>query len=142
MSSRPVARRRSRRRTLNVVTTTAVVLYTSGTVGGPKGVMLSHDALTHSMHAMIDVLGIGPGDVYGLAVPMSHISGPMLLGTAMRSGMTLLLFDRFVPSRFLDEAERHGMTIAAHGAADGARPAAHARRASAARRSGTCSPSA
>ena len=98
--------------TLNAVTTTAVVLYTSGTVGGPKGVMLSHDALTYSMQAMIDVLGIGPGDVYGLAVPMSHISGPMLLGTAMRSGMTLLLFDRFVPSRFLDEAERHGMTLA------------------------------
>lgn len=98
--------------TLNAVTTTAVVLYTSGTVGGPKGVMLSHDALTHSMTAMIDVLGIAPGDVYGLAVPMSHISGPMLLGTAMRSGMTLLLFDRFVPSRFLDEAERHGMTLA------------------------------
>jgi len=98
--------------TLNAVTTTAVVLYTSGTVGGPKGVMLSHDALTHSMTAMIDVLQVKPGDVYGLAVPMSHISGPMLLGTAMRSGMTLLLFDRFVPSRFLDEAERHGMTLA------------------------------
>ncbi len=97
---------------LNGVTTTAVVLYTSGTVGGPKGVMLSHDALTYSMQAMIDVLGIAPGDVYGLAVPMSHISGPMMLGTAMRSGMALLVFDRFVPSRFLDEAERHGMTLA------------------------------
>lgn len=98
--------------TLNAATTTAVVLYTSGTVGGPKGVMLSHDALPHSMQAMIDVFGMGPGDVYGLAVPMSHISGPMLLGTAMRGGMTLLLIDRFVPSRFLDEAERHGMTLA------------------------------
>lgn len=96
---------------LDALTTTAVVLYTSGTVGGPKGVMLSHDALTHSMTAMIDVLSIGPGDVYGLPVPMSHISGPMLLGIAMRSGMTLLLFDRFVPARFLDQAERHGMTL-------------------------------
>ena len=91
--------------------TTAVVLYTSGTVGGPKGVMLSHDALTHSMQAMIDVLAIRPGDVYGLAVPMSHISGPMLLGTGMRSGMTLLLFERFAPTRFLDDAERYGMTL-------------------------------
>ena len=97
---------------LNGVTATAVVLYTSGTVGGPKGVMLSHDALTHSMTAMIDVFGIGQGDVYGLAVPMSHISGPMLLGTTMRSGMALLLFDRFIPSRFLDAAERHHMTLA------------------------------
>ncbi|HEY0675824.1 MAG TPA: AMP-binding protein [Immundisolibacter sp.] len=96
---------------LDALATTAVVLYTSGTVGGPKGVMLSHDALTHSMHAMIDVLQMKPGDVYGLPVPMSHISGPMLLGTALRSGMALLLFDRFVPSRFLDEAERHGMTL-------------------------------
>ncbi|MFZ5491939.1 MAG: class I adenylate-forming enzyme family protein [Pseudomonadota bacterium] len=97
---------------LDALTTTAVVLYTSGTVGGPKGVALSHDALTHSMHAMIDVFGIGPGDVYGLAVPMSHISGPMLLGTGMRSGMALLLFDRFVPARFLDAAEQHRMTLA------------------------------
>ncbi|HCO44284.1 MAG TPA: hypothetical protein DCZ11_07735 [Gammaproteobacteria bacterium] len=90
---------------------TAVILYTSGTVGGPKGVMLSHDALTPSMHAMIDVLACRPGDVYGFAVPMSHISGPMLLGIAMRSGMTLLLFERFAPGRFLDDAERHGMTL-------------------------------
>lgn len=80
--------------------------------------MLSHDALTHSMHAMIEVLSVTPEDIYGLAVPMSHISGPMLLGVAMRSGMTLVLFDRFVPSRFLDAAERPGMTLA-HGAADG-----------------------
>ncbi|GAB4355256.1 MAG: long-chain fatty acid--CoA ligase [Immundisolibacter sp.] len=91
---------------------TAVILYTSGTVGGPKGVMLSHDALTHSMQAMIDVLAMRPGDVYGLVVPMSHISGPLLLGAGMRSGMTLLLFERFAPTRFLDDAERYGMTLA------------------------------
>lgn len=97
---------------LDALTTTAVVLYTSGTVGGPKGVALSHDALTHSMQAMIEVLSVTPRDVYGLAVPMSHISGPMLLGVTMRSGMALLLFDRFVPSRFLDAVERHGMTLA------------------------------
>ena len=96
---------------LDALTATAVVLYTSGTVGGPKGVALSHDALTHSMFAMIEVFSIGPGDVYGLPVPMSHISGPMLLGVAMRSGMTLVLFERFVPARFLDAAERYGMTL-------------------------------
>lgn len=91
---------------------TAVVLYTSGTVGGPKGVALSHDALTYSEIAMVETYAVGPSDVYGLAVPMSHISGPMLLGVCMHSGMALLLFERFSPQRFLDDADRHRMTIA------------------------------
>ncbi len=91
---------------------TAVVLYTSGTVGGPKGVALSHDALTYSEIAMVEAYSVGPSDVYGLAVPMSHISGPMLLGVCMHSGMALLLFERFSPQRFLEDADRHRMTIA------------------------------
>jgi long-chain acyl-CoA synthetase len=90
----------------------AVILYTSGTVGGPKGVALSHDALSYSCVGMAEVYGLGPADVYGLCVPMSHISGPLLLGIAVRTGLTLLLFERFHPQRFLEAADLHGMTMA------------------------------
>lgn len=89
----------------------ALILYTSGTVGGPKGVVLAGEALGYSCAAMAQVYGLGPRDVYGLCVPMSHISGPLILGIAMRTGMAILVFERFHPQRFLEAAQRCGMTM-------------------------------
>jgi acyl-CoA synthetase (AMP-forming)/AMP-acid ligase II len=65
-----------------------MVLYTSGTTGGPKGVLHSHN----SIHALVRQIGlhwrIEPGDVFLVPSPISHIGGsiyafecPLLLGT-------------------------------------------------------------
>jgi acyl-CoA synthetase (AMP-forming)/AMP-acid ligase II len=58
---------------------------TSGTTGGPKGVMLSHGSVLFSAAVGGGLRGMGPGDrVYGVP-PMSHIAGlsSVLIGTRM-----------------------------------------------------------
>ncbi len=71
----------------------AVLLYTSGTTGRPKGVMLSHGNLVANNVTIIDYLQLGPGDV-GLTVMPFHFSyGNSVLHTHLGAGATLLLED-------------------------------------------------
>jgi acyl-CoA synthetase (AMP-forming)/AMP-acid ligase II len=71
----------------------AILLYTSGTTGRPKGVMLSHGNLVANNVTIIDYLALGPGDV-GLTVMPFHFSyGNSVLHTHLGAGATLLLED-------------------------------------------------
>jgi long-chain acyl-CoA synthetase len=49
------------------------ILYTSGTTGEPKGVMLNHRNLTSNCHAMMLAFTVEPGDVRLTWLPLSHI---------------------------------------------------------------------
>lgn len=51
----------------------ATILYTSGTTGEPKGVMLSHHNLVTNAAATLDVFGESPGDVLMNWLPLSHV---------------------------------------------------------------------
>ena len=74
----------------------AAMVYTSGTTGEPKGVMLSHESLlfnaTHSARSR----QMGPGDEIALSLPCTHI---MALSTALlaafQSGASVRLLPRF-----------------------------------------------
>jgi len=71
----------------------AILLYTSGTTGRPKGVMLSHGNLVANNITIIEYLGLGPHDV-GLTVMPFHFSyGNSVLHTHLGAGATLLLED-------------------------------------------------
>ena len=71
----------------------AILLYTSGTTGRPKGVMLSHGNLVANNTTIIDYLSLGPDDV-GLTVMPFHFSyGNSVLHTHLGAGATLLLED-------------------------------------------------
>jgi acyl-CoA synthetase (AMP-forming)/AMP-acid ligase II len=71
----------------------AILLYTSGTTGRPKGVMLSHGNLVANNVTIIDYLGLNPSDV-GLTVMPFHFSyGNSVLHTHLGAGATLLLED-------------------------------------------------
>jgi len=91
----------------------AVLLYTSGTAGAPKGAMLSHRALlaNHRQIAQLDPAPVGPQDVLLLAVPLFHAYG-------LNSGLCAIayhgaggvLVERFDPADALDLIARHGVT--------------------------------
>jgi acyl-[acyl-carrier-protein]-phospholipid O-acyltransferase/long-chain-fatty-acid--[acyl-carrier-protein] ligase len=69
---------------------TAVVLFTSGSEGRPKGVALSHDAILANVAQMQAVIDFGPNDKYLNALPMYHTYGltactlmPLISGTRL-----------------------------------------------------------
>jgi O-succinylbenzoic acid--CoA ligase len=64
-------------------TDVAVILYTSGTTGNPKGAMLTHLALVHSALHYQATLGLLAGERAALAVPASHVTGLVAIVAAM-----------------------------------------------------------
>jgi long-chain acyl-CoA synthetase len=76
----------------------AVLLYTSGTSGRPKGAMLTHAALAAN-HEQLDAIEppvVGPDDVVLLAMPLFHAYGLNTgLGTVAHHAATGVLIDRF-----------------------------------------------
>jgi acyl-CoA synthetase (AMP-forming)/AMP-acid ligase II len=72
---------------------TAIILYTSGTTGKPKGAMLSHLNVVHSVIHFTRCLGLGPEDRAILAVPAAHVTGTVaiLLSTIYFGGTTVML---------------------------------------------------
>jgi cyclohexanecarboxylate-CoA ligase len=87
----------------------ALVMFTSGSSDGPKGVIHTHRSLTHKVTAMPRVHGLGPDDVVLMPAPMAHVSG-LLNGVLLPgvTGMTAVLMDQWDPVAALDliEAER------------------------------------
>ncbi|HEX2902984.1 MAG TPA: AMP-binding protein [Jatrophihabitans sp.] len=76
----------------------AVLLYTSGTSGHPKGAMLPVRALLANLHqvAQLQPPVAGPQDVVFLPLPLFHVFGLNAgLGMALYVGASLLLVDRF-----------------------------------------------
>jgi long-chain acyl-CoA synthetase len=93
----------------------AVLLYTSGTGGRPKGAMLTHAALAanHRQLARIDPPVIGADDVVLLAVPLFHAYGLNTgLGAVAHHGACGVLIDRFEPAASLAAIARHRVTVA------------------------------
>jgi long-chain acyl-CoA synthetase len=92
----------------------AVLLYTSGTSGRPKGAMLTHAALAAN-HDQLDAIEppvVGSDDVVLLAMPLFHAYGLNTgLGTVARHAATGVLIDRFDPAASLAMIAEHGVTV-------------------------------
>ncbi|MBY8872966.1 AMP-binding protein [Micromonospora sp. PLK6-60] len=92
----------------------AVLLYTSGTEGQPKGAMLSHRALTanHEQLDLIEPAVVGPDDTVLLALPLFHAYGLNSgLGAVLHHGATGVLVDELGPDGGLDVLARHPVTV-------------------------------
>jgi long-chain acyl-CoA synthetase len=92
----------------------AVLLYTSGTEGTPKGAMLSHRALlaNHEQLAQIQPPVVGSDDIVLLALPLFHAYGLNSgLGAVAYHGACGVLMDRFDPAYALELIARHQVTV-------------------------------
>lgn len=88
-----------------------VLIPTSGTTGRSKLVTQTHQGYTLAAEGFPWWVGITPEDRLITALPIFHINAPAysLLGS-MAVGASVVLLERFSPSRFLDEARRHQAT--------------------------------
>ncbi len=89
----------------------AILLYTSGTTGRPKGAILTHLGLVHSfLHFQME-LGLKNGECTILAVPASHVTGLVaqiltLIGCAGK----IVIMEHFEVQEFAMLAKKHGLT--------------------------------
>ncbi len=85
--------------------------YSSGTTGLPKGVMLSQKNLVYNAYQSVATARITSLDRMLIFLPLYHIYGIMLIGTAMISGARLVLMERFDPAISLQLIQEHGITL-------------------------------
>ena len=91
---------------------TAVILYTSGTTGTPKGAELTHFNLAANVEVTRSLLQVDEHDVIFGALPLFHSFGQTCgLNTAVRTGGCLTLLPRFDPSEALTMLARDNVTI-------------------------------
>jgi fatty-acyl-CoA synthase len=88
------------------------ILYTSGTMGKPKGVSLTHTNLLSTAALTSDAIGLSASDcVFGLTSLFNVFGlGPGVLGTTL-AGATMVLQERPDPAEALRLIERHRVTV-------------------------------
>ena len=92
---------------------TAVILYTSGTTGKPKGAELTHSNLTRNADVTArTLLELAPDDVVFGGLPLFHAFGQTCgLNTAVARGASLTLLPRFDPSKAFEVLQRDSVTV-------------------------------
>jgi long-chain acyl-CoA synthetase len=90
----------------------STIVYTSGTTGNPKGVLLSHgNILTNSMQAG-KLANIRENDVVMCFLPLFHVNGLVITGTApMCAGSQIVLRKGFSAGEFWDCVSRYKVSI-------------------------------
>ncbi|OHV06502.1 long-chain-fatty-acid--CoA ligase [Mycobacterium talmoniae] len=91
---------------------TAVILYTSGTTGTPKGAELTHANLRHNVATVVDMVDLSADDVILGALPLFHAFGQTAgLNATIAAGACLTLIPRFDPGTALSLIERDRVTV-------------------------------
>lgn len=90
---------------------THVTMYTSGTTGRPKGVLLTYG--NHWWNAVGSALNLGhdPADRWLVVLPLFHIGGLAILLRSVIYGITAIVHPRFDPRAVNEAIERDGATL-------------------------------
>lgn len=92
-------------------TDVAVILYTSGTTGNPKGAMLTHLNIVHSAIHFEACMKLGPADRSALAVPASHVTGLIaVIASMLRCGGATVIVPEFKADSFVALLQRERIT--------------------------------
>lgn len=91
----------------------AVILYTSGTTGRPKGAVLTHRSMLASARGQVaNYPGLCADDVYLGVMPLNHVGGiTCTVTSAVLTGAKVVLQQAFSPSGALVAVGAHGVTL-------------------------------
>jgi long-chain acyl-CoA synthetase len=91
---------------------TAVILYTSGTTGKPKGAELTHANMTRNAEISINLFDAAPGEMIFGGLPLFHSFGQTVgMNASVASGATITLLARFDATKALEVLQRDQVTI-------------------------------
>ncbi len=86
------------------------ILYTSGSTGNPKGVVLSHRNMVAGARSVASYLGNRPDDRILAVLPLSFDAGLSQLTTAFSVGASVVLMDYLLPRDVIRAVVRYGIT--------------------------------
>ena len=90
----------------------ALLLYTSGTTGVPKGATLSHGNVVSNTWSVVHHAGYRPDDRLMCFLPLFHVFGQnFIMNACFLSGSTLVLHRRFAPDAVLQSIARERVTM-------------------------------
>ncbi|MCL1961320.1 MAG: AMP-binding protein [Desulfovibrionaceae bacterium] len=89
----------------------ALIMYTSGTTGRPKGVMHSHRSVHSALVSNIAAFNLTPADVFSCFLPLFHCAQFGSAATVLLTGASLVIQRGFDATACLDAVQRERMTI-------------------------------
>ena len=90
---------------------TAVILYTSGTTGMPKGAELSHSNLIMNAKIAVEMIELSHDDIRLVVLPLFHsMAQTGQMNSGFLKGTTLVLLPRFSPEAVLEAMQRENVT--------------------------------
>jgi carnitine-CoA ligase len=90
---------------------TMALMYTSGTTGPSKGVLVTHAHAYEYANAVREAIALRAGDVYYAPLPLFHIAGQWgVVYASLMSGATAVVTPRFSASSFWGDVAEHGAT--------------------------------
>jgi len=88
----------------------AQIMFTSGTTGNPKGVMISHLAVYIASLGNIIELGLKPHDVATTLMPLFHCAQHTMTTSFLHIGATNVILNKFDPVEFMENIENEKIT--------------------------------